>query len=231
MSWQLTCCGHVEAMGLLAELGQLINGLLVNLGLLEVGGDTAGGDALGDDTVAANLAPGEDELSGGDAETVGDLLDLVGVDEQRHANVVVAKGRVGSQVNALLGAVLDELGLGETGVALDLVDGGGDAGLLDENVDLWELSVLLAHTKLIQEPYHGGGAVGNTNGADLGLGQVEDSCRIHVSTMQYANSLGITTHPSMWRPGRHPRRSRPRHRCQPSWGTARYRWGKRRASG
>jgi hypothetical protein len=39
-------------------------------------------------------------------------------------------------VDALLGAVVDELGALEDGVTLDLVHGGGDAGGVDEGLEL-----------------------------------------------------------------------------------------------
>lgn len=92
--------------------------------------------------MAAELGPGEDDLGGGDGlagglgETLGDGLDLVGVDEQGHAPAVVAKGRVGGNVDVVLGAELDQRRVGEAGVTLDLVDGGGDTGVLDDGLKL-----------------------------------------------------------------------------------------------
>lgn len=86
--------------------------------------------------------PGENNLGGGDllalglAEALSDSLDLGGVDEERLAPAVVAEGGVGSQDDSLLLHVLDELGLRETGVTLDLVHGGGDAGILDDLLKL-----------------------------------------------------------------------------------------------
>lgn len=92
--------------------------------------------------MAANLGPGEDDLGGGDGlalllgEALGDGLDLGGVDEQGEAAGVVAKGRVGGDDDALLLAVLDQGVVGQTGVALDLVGGGDNAGGLDDGLDL-----------------------------------------------------------------------------------------------
>lgn len=92
--------------------------------------------------MAANLRPGEDDLGGGDGlalllgEALGDGLDLGGVDEQGEAAGVVAKGRVGGDDDALLLAVLDQGVVGQTGVALDLVGGGDNAGGLDDGLDL-----------------------------------------------------------------------------------------------
>lgn len=92
--------------------------------------------------MAANLGPGEDDLGGGDGlalllgEALGDGLDLGGVDQQGEAAGVVAKGRVGGDDDALLLAVLDQGVVGQTGVALDLVGGGDNAGGLDDGLDL-----------------------------------------------------------------------------------------------
>jgi len=99
--------------------------------------------------VAADLCPGEDDLCGGGAEAVGDLLDDGVGDEEGLADHVVTEGGVLGDVNALLAAPLDELGLEEAGVALDLVGGGGDTGGVDQS-----LEVLL-------------GVVGDTDGAGL----------------------------------------------------------------
>lgn len=122
-----------------SDLGDLLGG---ELDLLEVGGDTSGSDGLGDDTVATDLGPGEDDLGGGDllAETLagllGDSLDLGAGDEEGLADHVVAEGGVGGDVDALLLAVLDQLGALEDGVTLDLVGGGDDAGSVDDGLEL-----------------------------------------------------------------------------------------------
>lgn len=92
--------------------------------------------------MAANLGPGQDDLGGGDGlalllgEALGDGLDLGGVDQQGEAAGVVAKGRVGGDDDALLLGVLNQGVVGQAGVALDLVDGGDDAGGLDDGLEL-----------------------------------------------------------------------------------------------
>lgn len=111
--------------------------------------------------MAAELGPGEDDLGGGDllaggGQAVGDGLDLGGVDEERHAPAVVAKGRVGGDVDVVLGGKLNEGRVGQAGVALDLVDGGDDARVLDDGLEVLD------------------GEVGDADGADLGLGQLGD---------------------------------------------------------
>ena len=129
-------------MGLLANLLERLDGLVVKVGLLEVLADARRRDALGDDGVAAELGPGEDDLGGGDGlagaagEALGDGLNLGGVDEQGLAQRVVAKGRVGGDDDVLLGAVVDQGLVGDARVALDLVDGGDDAGFLDDALEL-----------------------------------------------------------------------------------------------
>lgn len=140
---RLTVEGNVEAVRGLAKLVQRSNSLVIQVNLLEVLGNASLGDRLGDDGVAANLGPGEDDLGGGDGlalllgQVLGDGLDLVGVDEQRDALGVVAKGGVGGDDDALLGAVLDQGRVGETRVALDLVGGGDDAGGRDNGLELY----------------------------------------------------------------------------------------------
>jgi len=107
--------------------------------------------------VATDLSPSKDDLCGRGTDTVGDLLDGLVLDEQGLANHVVAESRVLGDVDALLSHPLDEFGLEETGVALDLVGGRGDTGLVDES-----LEVLL-------------GVVGNTNSTSLLLVQLGHS--------------------------------------------------------
>jgi hypothetical protein len=119
-----------------ANLLNLLKVLLGQLDLLEVVADAGCGDGLGDDRVATDLCPGEDDLCGGSVETLGDLLDDLVLDEEGFANHVVAEGRVLGDVNTLLAAPLDEVGLEETGVALDLVGGGGDTGAVDEGLEV-----------------------------------------------------------------------------------------------
>lgn len=144
---RLTVVGNVEAVRGLAELVQRSDSLVIQINLLEVLGNASRGDGLGDDGVAANLGPGEDDLSGGDGlalllgQVLCDGLDLVGADEQREALGVVAKGGVGGDDDALLGGVLDQGLVGETRVALDLVDGGDDAGGSNDGLELYCMSV------------------------------------------------------------------------------------------
>ena len=138
----LTGGGDVVTLRCLANLSDSLDSLVVEFNLLEVGTDAARGDRLGDDAAAANLGPGEDDLGRSDlgalglAEAVGNGLDLRAVDEEGNAEVVVAKGRVGGDVNVLLVAVVNELTAGEPGVALDLIDGGDDTGIVDDGLEL-----------------------------------------------------------------------------------------------
>lgn len=150
----------VVALGVLANLLNSLVGLIVELDLLEVGPDTRGGDRLGDYTLSANLGPSEDDLRGcnvnslGLRQLVGDGLDLGGVDEQRQTEAIVSKGRVGRDVDVILVAEGNHLVLVKLGVALDLIDGGGDARVGDDLLQL------------------GDGEVGDTDGAGLGLGKL-----------------------------------------------------------
>lgn len=148
VQYRLTIQGDVEAQGSLAQLVQRRNGVGVKLNLLEVLADARGRDRLGDDGVAADLRPGEDDLRGrhglalGGGQALGDGLDLGRGDQQRQAQRVVAKGRVGREHDALLGEVLDQRQVGQARVALDLVDGGDDARLGDDGLELrWEFSM------------------------------------------------------------------------------------------
>jgi hypothetical protein len=90
--------GDVEAAGLLADCGHSIHFLWGELNLLKVRNNTIWRNALWDDTVAADLRPGEDDLSGGDflAESLGgvggDGLDLVVFDQEGETEHVVTEG-------------------------------------------------------------------------------------------------------------------------------------------
>ena len=140
----------VEAARLvLANLLDLLEVVVGELDLLEVVADTAGSDGLGDDRVTANLGPGKDDLCRGGTDTVGDLLDDLVLDEQGLIDHVVAESRVLGDVNTLLTAPLDEVGLEEAGVALDLVGGRDDTSAVNQS-----LEVLL-------------GVVGDTDSASL----------------------------------------------------------------
>jgi hypothetical protein len=92
------------------------------------------------------------DLSSGLALALSNLLESLVVSKRR---VGGAEAGVGSAVDALLLAVVDELGRGVVGVELDLVDGGdGLAGLVLEE----DLKVL-------------DGEVGNTNVLDAARGR------------------------------------------------------------
>ncbi len=129
-------------MCLVTNLINSLNSLLVELNLLEVLTNARGSDGLGDDGVAANLSPGQQDVSGGDGLALGGRealsggLDVGVSDEQRRADGVVAEGRVRCDDDALLGAVLDQLGRLEARVALDLVRGGDDASGIDGSLEL-----------------------------------------------------------------------------------------------
>lgn len=191
----LTSPGDVVALGRLANLVNGLDGLVIELDLLEVGADARKGDRLGDDAAtagrgAADLGPGEDDLGGGDlvalglGEAVGDVLDLGGVDEEGQAEAVVAEGRVGGDVDVLGVAVGDEILLGQLGVALDLVDGGDDISVLDDGLDLPKVSekgYLVRRSGSRGFPYLLSCEVGDTDGPDLGLGQLRHGCQEIVS--------------------------------------------------
>lgn len=119
--------------------------------------------------MAAFLEEGEDDLSRSDLLTLrgGETLcngnNLGAVEEQGDTTAVVAEGRVGSEVDVVLGVELDELLLLETGVALDLVDSRGDTGVVDDGLELLLI------------------VVRDTNGANLGLGQLSEGCGSTVS--------------------------------------------------
>jgi hypothetical protein len=86
--------------------------------------------------VAANLAPGKDDLSGCSALLLGDSLDLRPGDKERDVEEVVAKGGVGGNMNVLLLGIGDELLAGKDRVALDLVDGRDKSSLLNQSLEV-----------------------------------------------------------------------------------------------
>lgn len=156
----VSCVGHVEPSPTLVLIRVLLDSLqvlLIQLDLLEVLSNTRGGDRLGDDGVSTDLAPCQDDLGGGGTLLLGDGLDLRAGDDEGEVERVVTECRVGGDVDVLLLGVLDELLAGEDGVALDLVDGGDNAGLVNQ---LLERSVC---------------EVGHTNGANLALGELAHS--------------------------------------------------------
>lgn len=154
-----SCVRHVispPSLVLLTHLFDSSNIFRAQLNLLEILPDPGRRHALGDDGVAANLAPSQNDLCRGSADLIGNRLDLGAGDEQRDIEEVVAKGRVGGNMDILLLCKSDELLGAENRVTLDLVDGGDDAGLLDEGLEVLD------------------GEVGDADGADLGLGQLSD---------------------------------------------------------
>lgn len=151
---------HIVPPATLVLVRKLLNRsnlLLAELNLLEVLRNPRRCDRLRDDRVSTDLAPGKDDLSGCDTLLLGNSLDLRACDEERDVEEVVAEGGVGGDVNVLLLGVGDELLAGENRVTLDLVDGRDEAGLLNQRLEI-----------LVCE-------VGNTNGADLALGELVDS--------------------------------------------------------
>jgi hypothetical protein len=70
--------------------------------------------------------PAQQDGRGVDAVLLGDLDDGV---ERGQGAASAAEGAVRHDVDALLLAELDDVGLGEVRVQLDLVDGGDDGGL------------------------------------------------------------------------------------------------------
>ena len=142
---------------LVGELLNSSNVLLIKLNLLEVLCDPGRGDRLGNDRVSTDLTPGKDDLSRSGAFLLSNGLHLRTGDQEGDVEEVVAEGGVGGDVNVLLLGVGDELLAGENRVTLDLVDGRDEAGLLNQRLEI-----------LVCE-------VGNTNGADLALGELVDS--------------------------------------------------------
>lgn len=124
---------------------------------VEVALDAAGRQALGQDNVAAGGVPVQENLSRGLAVLLGD-----GADGRVLELVATGQRGVGLDLDAVLGAELDEsLTLAE-GVDLDLVDGGDDLAGGQEGVHV------------------GGAEVGDTDGLDLAqtLGVLESAPRL-----------------------------------------------------
>lgn len=131
-------------MGLLANLVDGLDSLVVELTLLEVLTDARGSNRLGNDGVAADLSPCQQNVCGGNGLALGGgqalsgSLDIRVGDEQRCADGVVAEGGVRCNDDVLLGAVLHQLSGLQTRVALDLVGGGDNAGGVDDGLELWK---------------------------------------------------------------------------------------------
>ena len=122
----------------MTALGDFLNSLEVLIaedGDLEVALNTRGGRALGEHDVATAKTPGEQDLGKVVTAALGDGLEERVVADtlaRRWDLVLRAEGRVGGRDDLVLEAELDELGVGHEGVDLDLVDGGLDAGELEE---------------------------------------------------------------------------------------------------
>lgn len=89
---------------------------------METHSDARRSDRLGDDTVSLRDSPGDEDLSGGSVGFLGHFLDSLVSDDGRATGDVLSERRVGGDVDLLLGAVLEKLGLLEERVGLDLVD-------------------------------------------------------------------------------------------------------------
>ena len=160
---------------LIRELLDRSNVLLIKLNLLEVLCNSGRSDRLGNDRVSADLTPGENDLSGCGALLLGDSLNLRTGDEERDVEEVVTKGGVGGDVDVLLLSIGDKLLARKNRVALDLVNGRDEAGLLDQS-----LKVLVCE-------------VGNTDGANLALGKlVHNLPRLAVGNgVVYVDLIGV----------------------------------------
>lgn len=132
--------GVAVAVGGLA-LGDGLEGLeilLVQDNVLEVGDDARLGGRLGDDAGAALDSPGDQDIGVVAVVLLGNLGDLLTLDQ---GAVSRSEGRVGSQVNTLGLAELEQLPLGVLGVELDLVSGGDDLGSGKELLEVLDREV------------------------------------------------------------------------------------------
>jgi len=87
--------------------------------------------------MATNLRPSKDDLCGCGTKPIGNLLDSLVLDKQRLAEHVVAEGGVLGDVDIVLSAPSDEVGLEETRVALDLVGGRNDTCAIDQSLQVF----------------------------------------------------------------------------------------------
>lgn len=86
--------------------------------------------------------------------------------------------RVGGDVNVLLLAVLDQVVALQDGVALNLVGSGDDTSAVDDGLELSRgqhgfpisMSMMRGFTNVLN------GVVGDTDGADLALGELGHGC-------------------------------------------------------
>lgn len=131
--------------------------------------------------MTTNLRPGQNHLRSGDGlalslgEALGDGLDLGLIDEQGNADVVVAEGGVGGNEDVLLGAVVDHGGVGEAGVALDLVHGGDNAGVVDDGLELPRVRTINLLAWVKRKTYVLNREVRDADGAGLALGELGHS--------------------------------------------------------
>lgn len=77
-----------------------------------------------------------DVVTGPLGNGLSDLLHFRPGDEERNVKHVVAKGRVGSDVDALLLAVFNKVVALQHGVTLNLVGGGDNTGAVNNGLEL-----------------------------------------------------------------------------------------------
>lgn len=83
---------NVESSSLLlSNLLDLLEILLGQFNLLEVLLDARGGNRLGNDRVTAHLSPGENNLCRGSANSAGNFLDGIVLNEKRNTEHVVTE--------------------------------------------------------------------------------------------------------------------------------------------
>lgn len=117
-----------------AAFGNLVDSLEVGVSeidALEVAVDSRGSRALGENNVTSSQTPCNEDLSKSVAALLGDLVENgIGVDLLASGRNLVlrAQGRVGSGHDVLREAVVDQVGVGQEGVDLNLVDSGLDLG-------------------------------------------------------------------------------------------------------
>lgn len=134
--------GKVESLWGFTKLVEVSDSLVIKSDFLKVFQDSLRRDRFGDDGVAVKLGPGENDLCGSDSlaldlgETLCDGLDLWDVDEQREAEEIVSKCGIRCDDDALFLAVFDQRRVRDSRVSLNLVDGGNNARVLDDCLQL-----------------------------------------------------------------------------------------------
>jgi hypothetical protein len=191
----LTSGGNVEALGGLAKLLQVLNGLFIKLNLLEVLADARRSDRLGDDGVVAEDRPGYNDLGSSNslalssAKTVGDSLHLGSVDKERDIPAIVAESGVCSEDDVLLGAVFNQGEVGDARVTLNLVNGRDHACGSNDAFEL-RLGHFVSHIvtpcatmcsqgrlrNLAKITHMLDAEVGNSDGTGLGFGKLGHCC-------------------------------------------------------